>query len=128
MTQQRAENFLTALSQVSDHWSPKVVGQINDQYVKVAKLLGQLAWHKHDNEDELFYIVKGSLQIEYETHTVELDVGDFHVVPKGTLHNPVAAEECWIVLIEPATTKHTGDVVTDRTRSIEQQLAAGQRL
>lgn len=112
-----------ALQSVDDHWSPKAVGRVNDQYVKVAKLLGQLAWHKHDDEDEMFYIVKGHLRIEYEGSHVELNEGEFHIVPKNTMHNPVADEECWIALIEPVATQHTGDVQTDRTKSIEDQLA-----
>ncbi len=115
-------NFTAALKEVSEYWSPKVVGRINDQYVKVAKVLGQLVWHKHDNEDEMFYIVKGNLRIEYEDQVVELTKGDFHIVPRNTMHNPVAEEECWIVLIEPIATKHTGDVETDRTKPIEDQL------
>lgn len=117
-------NFLKELEAINEHWSPRVVGEVNDQYVKVAKLKGQLAWHKHDDEDELFYIVKGSLVIEYEDAKVQLQEGDFHTVPKGEMHNPVAHEECWIVLIESMTTKHTGDVVTDKTKSLEDQLGA----
>ncbi|ETX04379.1 MAG: cupin, partial [Candidatus Entotheonella gemina] len=77
---------------------------------------------QHDNEDELFYIVKGRLVIEYEDSKVELNEGAFHVVPKGNMHNPVADEECWIALIETITTKHTGNVITDKTKSIEEQL------
>jgi len=85
---------------------------------------GEFVWHDHADEDELFYVVKGSLVIEYEDgdHAV-LNEGDFHVVPRSVRHNPVAAEECWIVLLEPIATKHTGDVVTDRTRSLTEQLA-----
>ncbi|MCZ4281549.1 cupin domain-containing protein [Kiloniella laminariae] len=109
--------------QITQHWSPRVLAQVNDQYVKIAKLKGEFVWHKHDNEDELFYIMKGSLTMQYENRTVSLKEGDMHVVPKGVLHNPVAAEECWIMLIEPVSTAHTGDVVSDRTRSIEDQLA-----
>jgi len=119
-----AENFITPLKNITQHWSPKVIGQVNDQYVKVAKLLGELVWHKHDDEDELFYVVKGSLRIEYEDRSVLLNQGDFHIVPKATMHNPVADEECWIVLIEPVGTKHTGDAMTDRTRSIDEQLGS----
>lgn len=115
-------NLRRELETVREHWSPKIVGRVNDQYVKVAKLEGHLAWHKHDDEDELFYIVKGRLVIEYEDGKVALEEGDFHVVPKGRLHNPVAREECWIALIETVTTKHTGDVVTEKTRSIEDQM------
>lgn len=117
-------NIAAALDGVTEHWSPKVVGQVNDQYVKVAKLLGELAWHKHDEEDEFFQVVRGRLRIQFENaEETVLDAGDFCVVPRGILHNPVADEECWIVLIETVTTKHTGDVVIARTRSIEQQLA-----
>ncbi len=117
-------NLHAALATVTEHWSPKIVGRVNDQYVKVAKLLGELTWHRHDAEDELFQIVRGRLRIQFEggRETV-LEPGEFCVVPKGVLHNPVADEECWIVLIETVTTQHTGDVETPLTRSIEQQLA-----
>lgn len=117
-------NFMAALDGVTEHWSPKVVGRVNDQYVKVAKVRGQLAWHRHDDEDELFQVVRGRLRIQFEggAETV-LEAGEFCVVPKGVLHNPVADDECWIVLVETVTTKHTGDVETPLTRSIEQQLA-----
>ena len=116
-------NLLAALDGVAEHWSPKVVGRVNDQYVKVAKVLGQLAWHRHDDEDELFQVLRGRLRIQFEggAETV-LQAGEFCVVPRGVLHNPVADEECWIVLIDTVTTKHTGDVETPLTRSIEQQL------
>ena len=83
-----------------------------------------MTWHKHDDEDELFYVLRGRLVIEYEDGQVVLNEGDFHVVPKGVMHNPVAKDECWIALIESVTTKHTGDVVTDKTKSIEQQLGS----
>jgi mannose-6-phosphate isomerase-like protein (cupin superfamily) len=96
---------------------------VNDQYVKVAKFKGKLAWHKHDDEDELFMVVYGQLVIELEDNKLSLGPGDFCVIPKGTLHNPVAAEECGIVLVETVTTKHTGDVVTPFTKSIAEQLA-----
>lgn len=99
-----------------------MVGQVNDQYVKVAKLLGEFAWHKHDDEDELFYVIKGQLEIQYEGYRVALGEGDFHVVPRGVMHNPLAREECWIALIEPVATKHTGDVISERTKSIDDQL------
>jgi len=116
-------NLQEAFDSVSEYWSPKVVAQVNDQYVKVAKVLGKLVWHKHDHEDELFHIVRGHLRIEYENdRVVDLPEGSVHVVPKGVLHNPVADDECWIMLIEPVTTKHTGDAVTPLTRTIEQQL------
>ncbi len=118
----RPANLLKELELVDDYWSPRVVGEVNDQYIKVAKLKGTFTWHKHDEEDELFYVLKGTLVIEYENDRAVLNAGDFHVVPRGTMHNPVAEEECWVALIETVTTKHTGDVVTDQTKSIEQQL------
>jgi len=116
-------NLERAFAAVTDLWSPKVVGRINDQYVKLARVKGELVWHKHDEEDELFYIVKGRLRIEYEDGAVELGEGDFHIVPKNTLHNPVAEEECWLMLVEPVATRHTGDVVSPLARTIEEQLA-----
>jgi len=118
----QAMNLQKELENVNDYWSPRVVGRVNDQYIKIAKLKGSFTWHKHDEEDELFYILKGRLIIEYENDRVILNEGDFHVVPKGTMHNPVAEEECWIALIESVTTRHTGDVINDKTKSIKQQL------
>ena len=117
-------NVLEELETVTTFWSPKIIGQVNNQYIKVAKLKGELAWHKHDEEDELFHIIKGRLIIEYEDGQVELNEGDMHVVPKGKMHNPVAEQECWIVLIETVTTKHTGDLIVGKTKSIEQQLGS----
>jgi len=95
---------------------------VNDQYVKVAKVKGQLVWHKHDHEDEMFLVVYGQLKIELEGRTVQLKAGDFYVIPKDTLHNPVAEEECGLVLIETVSTKHTGDAVSPLTKTIEKQL------
>jgi quercetin dioxygenase-like cupin family protein len=119
-----AIDLKTAFDAVTDYWSPKVVAQVNDQYVKVAKVRGELVWHSHAGEDELFYVVRGSLRIEYKGgQAVQLPEGSMHVVPRGVLHNPVADEECWIVLIEPVTTKHTGDVESPLTKSLAQQLA-----
>ncbi|AIO37253.1 cupin domain-containing protein [Burkholderia sp. AU19243] len=120
-----AESFdlESAFADVSDYWSPKIVAQVNDQYVKVAKVRGQLVWHDHAHEDELFFVVRGHLKIEYEGgRVVDLPAGSMHVVPRGTQHNPVADDECWIVLIEPVQTKHTGDVQSPLTRSIDEQL------
>jgi quercetin dioxygenase-like cupin family protein len=108
-----AVNLEDNLASLAEPWAPKVVGHVNDQYVKVAKIKGQLAWHKHDHEDELFLVVKGSVRIQLERgREIRLDTGEFFVVPKGTLHNPIADEECWIALVETVTTKHAGDVET----------------
>jgi mannose-6-phosphate isomerase-like protein (cupin superfamily) len=118
-------NLEQAFNGITEYWSPKVIGQVNDQYVKVAKLKGQLAWHSHQNEDEFFQVVRGRLVIELEEdHDVVLRPGEFFVVPRGVSHNPVADEECWIILIETMTTKHTGEVETPLTKTIEQQLSS----
>ncbi|MGI9325864.1 MAG: cupin domain-containing protein [Pseudomonadales bacterium] len=114
-------NLLEQAAELSEYWSPKVVGQVNDQFIKVAKLKGQFTWHKHDEEDEMFLVLQGSLKIEYEDHQVALARGDMHVVPRNTLHNPHCEEECLVALIETVTTAHTGNVQTSMTRSIDEQ-------
>ena len=107
---------------LTEHWSPRVIAELDDSYVKVAKVLGSLAWHSHDGEDELFCILGGSLRIQMEERTVELNAGDVFVVPKGVRHNPVAERECLIMLIERKSTLHTGGEVTAKTRSLAEQL------
>lgn len=119
----KPQNLMQAFERVTDYWSPKVVAQVNGQLLKVAKLKGELVWHAHDHEDELFYVMKGQLKIELENEAVTLQEGDFFTVPRGVRHNPVADNECWILLIEPASTKHTGDAITPLTRSLEEQLS-----
>jgi len=103
-------------------WSPRVIGEVNDAYVKVAKVHGELVWHAHDQEDELFLVLRGRLRLELEAGPVELGPGELFIVPKGVRHKPVAEEECLLLLIEPKATLHTGGVVTERTRSIAEQL------
>jgi len=103
-------------------WSPRVVAELDDSYVKVAKILGTLAWHSHDDEDELFYVLKGSLTIEMDDRTVVLHEGEAFVVPKGARHNPVATQECHIMLIERKSTLHTGTTITKKTRGLADQL------
>lgn len=109
-------------SSLTEHWSPRVIAELDDSYIKVAKVKGSLAWHSHDNEDELFLVLKGHLRIEMETHCVELSEGDMFVVPRGVRHNPVAEQECHIMLIERKSTLHTGDVSTPKTRTLTDQL------
>jgi len=118
-----AVNAAAELAKLTEHWSPRVIAQVNDQYVKVAKLQGEFVWHAHAEEDELFVVVRGTLVMQLEDGAVTLGPGQCLVVPRGVRHNPMAAEECWVMLIEPMQTKHTGDVVTERTRSIDEQLA-----
>ncbi len=116
-------DLLASAEALTEYWSPKVVAQVNDQYVKVAKLLGEFTWHSHEHEDELFLVLKGNLQIQYKGgRKVLLQPGSMHIVPRGVVHNPVAAEECCIALIETVTTKHTGDTESPLTKSIAQQL------
>ena len=108
---------------LTEYWSPKVIGEVDEHFVKVAKLKGTLAWHDHAGEDEMFYILGGSLKMEMPDRTVHLGSGDMFVVPRGMQHNPVADEECLVMLFERKTTLHTGDTTTEKTRSIAQQLA-----
>jgi mannose-6-phosphate isomerase-like protein (cupin superfamily) len=107
---------------LTELWSPRVIAEVDDSYIKVAKVQGTFGWHAHADEDELFLILKGRLRIETEAGPVELAAGEIFVVPKGTRHNPVADEECHLMLIERKSTLHTGDTVTDRTRSLADQL------
>lgn len=107
---------------LTELWSPRVIGEVDEAYVKVAKVQGALAWHSHDGEDELFLVLKGRLRIEMEEGAVELGEGELFVVPKGVRHNPVAEEECQLLLIERKSTLHTGNVTTERTRSLAEQL------
>src|SRR5713101_4529446 len=107
---------------LTELWSPRVIAEVDDAYIKVAKVQGSLAWHSHENEDELFLVLKGHLRIEMESGSVELSEGEMYVVPKGVRHNPVAEQECHLMLIERKTTLHTGDIVTEKTRSLADQL------
>lgn len=96
-------------------WSPKIVGDLNDSYVKVAKFKGEFTWHKHDSEDEFFYVVNGSVTIQLRDKDVVLNPGEFLIVPKGVEHCPKADEEAHIMLLEPKSTLNTGDVVNEKT-------------
>jgi len=117
-------NLDEAFSALPDFWSPHVVAAANGQYVKVAKVKGEFVWHAHADEDEFFLVRKGALTIRYRDRPdVVLREGDFHVVPKGVEHMPVAAEECWVMLVEPVATKHTGETIAPVTRTIEEQTA-----
>lgn len=100
-----------------EHWSPKIVGELNDSYVKVAKLKGEFVWHRHESEDELFMVVKGQLLIRLRDRDIALQEGEFLVVPKGVEHLPVARDEVQVVLIEPKTTVNTGNLRNERTVS-----------
>lgn len=102
-------NIDQKFSLITSYWSPKIVGELNGQYVKLAKLKGEFIWHKHDLEDELFFVVKGSLQMEYRDKKEMVNENEFVIVPKGIEHKPIAQEEVWVMLFEPVTTLNTGD-------------------
>lgn len=109
-------NLEQKLSLFSEHWSPKIVGELNGQHVKLAKLKGEFVWHKHDHEDELFFVIKGSFKMEYRDRTVVVNENEFLIVPKGVEHKPVADEEVSIMLFEPASTLNTGDAESELTK------------
>ncbi|MDZ7806955.1 MAG: cupin domain-containing protein [Gracilimonas sp.] len=105
-----------------EYWTPKIVAELNDQYVKIAKLKGEFIWHDHENEDELFFIVKGTLLLKFrDRNDVELNEGEMYVVPAGVDHLPVAKEECWVMLIEPKSTLHTGSAHSESSVAVEDQ-------
>ena len=109
-------NLSEKLSLFHDHWNPRVVGELNGQHVKLVKLKGEFVWHKHDHEDELFYVVDGSFHMEFRDRTLEIKQGEFLIVPKGTEHRPVAKEEVSVMLFEPASTLNTGDTRNELTK------------
>lgn len=118
-------NLKDAFKQITEYWSPAIIGEVNDSYVKIAKLKGEFVWHAHELEDELFYIVKGDLLIQTRDKNIQLSEGDIYIVPKGLEHNPIAEKECWVMLLEPKTTAHTGEVKVEGSKSIDEQLAQG---
>lgn len=111
-------NIAEKLSQFSDYYNPRIIGELNGQHVKAVKLKGEFVWHHHDDEDELFLVVKGKLNMEFRDKTVEVMPGEFIIVPKGVEHKPVADEEVQILLFEPASTLNTGNVENERTRKV----------
>lgn len=113
---------LSAAESLTELWSPRVIAELDDQFIKVARLKGSLVWHSHDAEDELFFILRGQLRIELERGEITLNAGDMTVIPKGVRHNPVADEEVLVMLVERKSTAHTGGEVDERTRSIAEQL------
>ena len=109
-------NIDEKLSRFSEQWDPKIVGELNEQYVKLVKFKGEFVWHKHDNEDEMFYVLKGKFNMEYRDKTVEINENEFVIVPKGIEHRPVAAEEASIMLFEPNEILNTGDTRNEFTK------------
>jgi mannose-6-phosphate isomerase-like protein (cupin superfamily) len=110
-------NLTQKFALFQEYWQPKIVGELNESYVKVAKLKGEFVWHHHDMEDELFWVVKGQLLIRLRDRDLRLGEGEFAIIPRGVDHQPVAEVEVQVVLLEPKTTVNTGDVQTERTVS-----------
>jgi mannose-6-phosphate isomerase-like protein (cupin superfamily) len=115
-------NLAQKFSQIHEYWKPYIAGELNGQLVKLDKLKGEFVWHHHENEDEMFLVVKGRFRIEFRDKTVQLEEGEFIVVPRGVEHKPVADEECWILLFEPASTLNTGNVENERTQRELQKI------
>lgn len=111
-------NIIEKFSLFSEHWSPKIAGELNGQQVKLAKLKGEFVWHKHDNEDELFLVIKGVLMMEFKDKTEIINENEFIIVPKGIEHRPVANEEVWVLLFEPETTLNTGNTTGNFTKRL----------
>jgi mannose-6-phosphate isomerase-like protein (cupin superfamily) len=108
-------NLAEKFARITEYWKPYIAGELNGQLVKLDKLKGEFVWHHHENEDEMFLVVKGRFRIEFREKTVWLDEGEFIVVPRGVEHKPVADEEAWIVLFEPASTLNTGNIDNEFT-------------
>jgi mannose-6-phosphate isomerase-like protein (cupin superfamily) len=105
-----------------EHWSPKIAGEVNDSYVKLVKFSGDFVWHKHDDEDEMFLVVKGEIVIKLRDGDVRLGEGEFVIIPRGVEHKPVADAEAHVLLFEPKTVLNTGDVVNERTRPVLERI------
>ena len=115
-------NLSEKLSLFNEQWKPKIVGELNGQMVKLVKFKGPFVWHHHDNEDEMFYVVKGSFDMEFRDKTVKIAQGEFIIVPKGVEHRPNAKEEAEVMLFEPATTLNTGNVENEITQKYLERI------
>jgi mannose-6-phosphate isomerase-like protein (cupin superfamily) len=116
-------NLARAFASFTDTWSPKIVGDVNDAQIKVVKLIGEFVWHRHEAEDELFLVVSGRLLMRFRDREIRLQPGEFLIVPHGVEHQPVAEQECQVVLIEPKTTLNTGNIRNERTVAELERLA-----
>jgi mannose-6-phosphate isomerase-like protein (cupin superfamily) len=109
-------NLADKLATIHDHWNPRVVGDLNGQEIRLVKFAGEFIWHRHEHEDEMFLVLKGRFTMEFRDRQVELEEGEFLIVPRGVEHRPVALAEVEVLLFEPATTLNTGNIVDGRTR------------
>jgi len=108
-------SLIEKLHSIRDYWSPKIVGELNDSFVKLVKLKGEFVWHHHETEDELFLVVKGSLLMKLRDRDVRIEQGEFIIIPRGVEHLPVAEHEVYVLLLEPQSTLNTGNIVNERT-------------
>jgi mannose-6-phosphate isomerase-like protein (cupin superfamily) len=115
-------NISEKLGQFNDYYNPRIIGELNGQHVKAVKLKGEFVWHHHDNEDELFLVIKGKLKMEFRDKIAEVLPGEFIIVPKGVEHKPVAEDEVHLVLFEPASTLNTGNIENERTRKVLEKI------
>lgn len=115
-------NINDKLAQFSDHWHPRIVGELNGQQVKLAKLKGEFVWHSHEQEDEMFLVIKGSFKMELRDKVLDIQEGEFIIIPKGVEHRPVAEQEVHIMLFEPASTLHTGTTESELSRNNQEWL------
>ena len=115
-------NLSEKFSLITKHWDPKIVGELNDQHVKIAKLKGEFVWHAHENEDELFMVVEGQLTIKLRDGNIELKKGEFFIIPRGVEHMPVAEDEVHVLMFEPKTTINTGNVDSAKTISQPEKI------
>lgn len=115
-------NIREKFSQFTDHWNPHIIGELNGQQVKAAKLKGEFYWHHHEQEDEMFLITKGLLRMEFRDKVVEINEGEFIIVPRGVEHKPVAVEEVELLLFEPASTLNTGNLENEKTRKVLRKI------
>jgi quercetin dioxygenase-like cupin family protein len=117
------QNLMDLFAGVNSYFSPKIVGEVNDVFIKIVKVKGQdVPWHTHDNEDEMFYVIKGRLNMEFKgIDNIQLNAGEFSIVDKGIEHRVYSEKECWLLLIENKTSKHTGDVQSAITKTIAEQ-------
>lgn len=115
-------NVNEKLSLISSYWDPKIIGELNGQFIKLVKFKGEFVWHKHDYEDEMFFVVKGNLKMELRDKTIVINENEFIIIPKGVEHKPVADEEVSVMLFEPATTLNTGDKINELTKNILERI------
>ena len=115
-------NLAEKFSRFADYWNPRIVGELNGQQVKLAKLKGDFPWHRHAAEDELFLVVKGAMEIRLRDEVVRLGEGEFFIVPRGVEHQPFAADEAHVLFVEPASTLNTGDIRNERTRETLERI------